>query len=97
MDIYPNPATHFVAIDSILNIEKVEVFNFSGKLLIAEKHPEIIDVRNLSEGLYVIKIYRSMGVCVEQIIKKQLIENTFLKPLNRKISQFFLEIGIRWK
>lgn len=72
VDIYPNPATHFVAIDSILNVEKVEVFDFSRTLLIEEINPEIIDVRNLSEGLYIVKIYTLIGVFEEQIIKTTL-------------------------
>lgn len=69
VDIYPNPATHFVAIDSILNVEKLEIFNFSGTLLLAENNPEIIDVRHLTEGLYFVKIYTLKGVFEEQIIK----------------------------
>ena len=73
IEIYPNPATHFVAIDSIINVEKIEIFNFIGTLMIKEKNPDIIDIRGLSEGLYLIKIYTLMGVYSEQIIKKSVV------------------------
>uniref|UniRef100_UPI00404B8278 T9SS type A sorting domain-containing protein n=1 Tax=Gelidibacter sp. TaxID=2018083 RepID=UPI00404B8278 len=71
VDIYPNPATHFVAIDSILNVEKVEIFNFSGTLLFTENNPDVIDVSKLSGGIYIVKIHTFMGVFEEQIIKNQ--------------------------
>jgi hypothetical protein len=69
IEIYPNPATHFIAIDSIINVEKVEIFNFKGTLMIEEKNPDIIDIRSLSEGLYLLKIHTLKDVYEQQIIK----------------------------
>lgn len=69
IEIYPNPATHFIAIDSIINVEKVEIFNFIGTLMIEEKNPDIIDIRSLSEGLYLLKIHTLKDVYEQQIIK----------------------------
>ncbi len=70
MTIYPNPATDFIAIDYPLDIEKVEFYNLLGQLVLLEQAPDIIDVGELSNGAYIMKIHTIKGIATKKLIKK---------------------------
>jgi Secretion system C-terminal sorting domain len=57
LKIYPNPISNFLYIDSDDNIEKVEVINLNGQIVLRENNKSQIDVSNISNGIYFIHVY----------------------------------------
>jgi len=54
---YPNPATSYIRIEGVKNIESIEIFDISGKLLKRCNHPDNeISVSDLAKGAYVVKV-----------------------------------------
>ncbi|WP_430468499.1 family 16 glycosylhydrolase [Winogradskyella ouciana] len=69
---YPNPASSYINIKSNSNIEKLELYNTSGQLVINyNQSTNRINVKGLKSGIYVLKIY-SEG---RSVSKKVLINN----------------------
>lgn len=67
--VYPNPTTDFLYIKtSKLDIEKVFIFDLSGKLLFSEKS-KTIDVRNLPSATYIISVKTSNALKSFKFIK----------------------------
>ena len=67
--VYPNPTTDFLYIKtSKLDLEKVFIFDLSGKLLFSEKS-KTIDVRNLPSATYIISIKTSATLKSFKFIK----------------------------
>lgn len=72
VQVYPNPAS------SILNVvvsadSKIELSDLNGKLLVAEQNvnanqKHTIDVSNLANGVYMIKIYNDKSVTTKKVI-----------------------------
>jgi len=62
--IFPNPAKDFIQITG-LGITKVEILDFSGKSILTSQKSKI-NISNISDGIYLLKIKTSFG----QIIKK---------------------------
>jgi hypothetical protein len=58
--VYPNPAIDHITINSKINIEKYELMNVSGKILMSEANKEMntinVDVSTLSQGLYFLRL-----------------------------------------
>lgn len=68
--VYPNPTSDFLNIKtSKLDIEKVYIFDLSGKLIMTET-AKIIDVKHLPSASYVISIKTSEGLQSFKFIKK---------------------------
>lgn len=69
INIYPNPATDFIHIKTKrLRIEKVFIFDLSGKLILEEKN-NAIKVSHLPSATYVISIQTSEGLKSFKFIK----------------------------
>ena len=67
--VYPNPTTDFLYIKtSKLDLEKVFIFDLSGKLLFSEKS-KTIDVKNLPSATYIISIKTSNALKSFKFIK----------------------------
>ncbi len=67
--VYPNPATDFLYIrTSRLDVEKVFIFDLSGKLILTEKS-KTINVSHLPSATYVISIQTSNGLRSFKFIK----------------------------
>ncbi len=66
--IFPNPAVNELTIKSFLMIDKVEIIDARGKLILSEKQ-KVIDVSSLAKGIYFAKIYTSKGNVVRRFIK----------------------------
>ena len=63
-DIYPNPSSSFINIQSntIPDKAKIEIIDLTGKLvLVGQYSGRQIDIRNLSNGLYLIRIQAANG------------------------------------
>lgn len=70
-DIYPNPATDVININTPENVLRVEIFNMQGQLVKAEIGAvNNISVKSLANGLYTLKLTTDNGVSMHKIIKK---------------------------
>lgn len=73
INIYPNPVKDYLVVESnTLNVEKVEVYSVTGKLLVSQslnKNTNNIDFSSFSSGLYLVKIASDKGTLVKRIVK----------------------------
>ncbi|MCB0749564.1 MAG: T9SS type A sorting domain-containing protein [Ignavibacteriae bacterium] len=71
--IYPNPVSDYLVIDSnMANVERVEIYTVSGKLLLSQNligNSNNVDFSSFSEGLYLVKIISSNGTFIKRIVK----------------------------
>jgi len=71
LSLYPNPVKNCLSISSKDAIQKIDIYNLTGILV---KHIEnkfkTIDVSNLSNGSYFVKVYTVQGIVTEKIIKE---------------------------
>ncbi len=69
--IYPNPTSNFIYIDNYNINDKIEIFDNKGVLVLSKK---VIDnklnINNLENGIYFIKIKKEDNVFVEKLIIK---------------------------
>ena len=69
--VYPNPATDVLNINTNENVQRVEIFNMQGQLVKAENGTvNHISVKDLSNGLYTVKLTTDNGTSMHKIIKK---------------------------
>jgi cyclophilin family peptidyl-prolyl cis-trans isomerase len=71
ISIYPNPVSdvlYFETTDTI--IEKVMVFDLSGRKVLEQNNVDTISVLNLQKGNYILKIVSDKGIQTEKIIVK---------------------------
>lgn len=69
--IYPNPATNFVKFDTEESILRVEMFNLQGQMVMSESGDvRSLDIRNLSNGIYMLKVTTPAGVAIQKIVKE---------------------------
>jgi Secretion system C-terminal sorting domain len=57
LKIYPNPMSNYLYIDSDDIIEKIELINLNGQVILRENNKSQIDVSNISNGIYFIHVY----------------------------------------
>lgn len=72
MILYPNPVADVLYLTkSTHTVEKVQVYNMSGTLIkTAGKDVESIDLSNLIQGTYLVKVYTNDGSFNQTILKK---------------------------
>ncbi|MDR1761668.1 MAG: T9SS type A sorting domain-containing protein [Bacteroidales bacterium] len=69
--VYPNPAKDELKVESgELRIERIEIVNFAGKILINIPFNNTVDVSHLSSGMYMIKMYSNDSVIVRRFVKE---------------------------
>jgi pectate lyase len=69
--LYPNPVSSELNIDSDKAIQKVEVYNLAGSLLnVQNGNNTSIDMSNLANGSYLVKVHTENSVTSKIIIKK---------------------------
>lgn len=66
--IYPNPTNHFISIESVENIETIEILSVEGQL-IQSGHERNIDISNLSPGVYVVRVSSKHASGIKRIVK----------------------------
>lgn len=59
-NVYPNPSNDFINIEGPVDIEKVELINIQGQKFI-DSNQSKIDLRNIPEGVYFLRINDSHG------------------------------------
>ncbi len=70
--VYPNPATNYIIVDGE-DIQEVEIFDMMGRRLISHntETSSMIDVSNLTNGIYLIRITDvDNNISMQKIIKK---------------------------
>ena len=70
--VYPNPATDVLYIDGTQNSE-IEILNIEGqilRLLIINNNHTILDISDLAEGLYFVKVKNETGTLVKKFVKE---------------------------
>jgi len=73
MILFPNPVSDFLTIESEIKTGSIQVYNSVGKkvLLIDAWNQTMIDVSNLSSGIYTIELLDNTSVAVRsKFIKK---------------------------
>lgn len=70
MQIYPNPTSKIITIDYQFDIFKIEFYDFLGKLAMQKQLSHNINISNLSNGIYLVKIYTERGVVTKKVVKK---------------------------
>lgn len=68
--IYPNPVSDFLTIQSSLKVEKVSVYDISGKKINVVFTNNKVDVKNLLQGSYLLIIETREGKTTKKFIKK---------------------------
>jgi hypothetical protein len=68
--IYPNPTTSYFNIISDLEIDLVELFDLTGKMVLSSKDTTKIDITDLANGVYLSKIYYKNTYTSLKIIKE---------------------------
>ncbi len=72
--IYPNPTSDFITILQEFQNSKVAIYNVSGSLISQQEmtsRNNVIDVQNLKNGMYFIKITNDRGKSISKKIIKQ--------------------------
>lgn len=69
--VYPNPTTSTFTLVGISksDLEKVEVYDYLGKLLFVEANNTNIDLSKFEKGMYLYRVYSTSGVQFGKIIK----------------------------
>lgn len=71
--IYPNPVDEILTIEHNSTIEKIEIYDFSGKNILtnfsSDNHSIILNVSSLPTGIYLLKITTGTGIVNKKIIK----------------------------
>lgn len=73
LKIFPNPANSFISISNELINNKdfnVDIFNHNGKNVIKHNFQDYIDISNLKNGLYFLKIYNTNIIYTGKFIKQ---------------------------
>ncbi len=71
LNIYPNPVSDILTVDSKLPLSKIEIYSILGQR-VKEINSDFnsISTNYLSRGIYMIKIYSEKGTTVKKLIKK---------------------------
>ncbi len=71
LSVYPNPVSNLLTIDSEIPLTKVEIYSILGKK-VKEINSDFNSIRtnNLSNGVYIFKIYSENGIATKKLIKK---------------------------
>ncbi|WP_310556117.1 family 16 glycosylhydrolase [Flavobacterium sp.] len=69
LNISPNPTNDFINISTSSFIDKVEIYNLLGNLVLSSiSNTNKIDISNLTKGIYLINIYSGIEKSVKKII-----------------------------
>ena len=70
VDIYPNPAKDQLFIETATEIEEVSVYDIYGREQLAVRSQQSINVSELSDGVYFVKVKSENNEIVKRFIKK---------------------------
>jgi len=67
--IYPNPSSDIIYIGGVEGIDKIVLYDITGKMIFTTQN-NTIDISSLSDGLYLIEIFKGNSKKVSKIVKK---------------------------
>ena len=71
LKIYPNPASNRFNIDSKNKIDRIDIYTLQGHRVLTVKNSEnIVDISNLDQGIYFVKIQSQQNVITKRVLKK---------------------------
>ena len=68
ISVYPNPATSMVSIN-VDGVLKIDVFDMNGRTLISKEYSNKIDISEIPDGVYTIKVVMPQGEAIRKIVK----------------------------
>ena len=71
LSVYPNPTSNYINIESNLELNKVSLYDSLGKMVLESLQTKLVDVSQLSSGLYFVNVYTEDG---KRAVKKIIIE-----------------------
>lgn len=66
--LYPNPTGRFLTIETLLDIEDVYLYSYLGKKFPLSLNSQKIDLGNVPNGVYLIKVRTKQGVLIRKIV-----------------------------
>jgi hypothetical protein len=67
--IYPNPADNIIFLDSKVKLDKIQLFNMTGQLLLdAKQNSRKIDISIIDSGVYIIKLWSESKSQTQKLI-----------------------------
>lgn len=70
LNVYPNPTKDYITVDTQQMIKHLELYNLGGKLIIRNNYKNEVDLSQLSDGIYLLKIILNEGTEVTKRIVK---------------------------
>jgi len=69
--IFPNPAVNLInlATPSVVEVDKINIYNTAGQQVITATDVSTIDVSRLPKGVYIIHVSTEEGIAVEKFVK----------------------------
>ncbi|MBP1644859.1 MAG: Protein of unknown function precursor containing leucine-rich repeat and a C-terminal secretion [Bacteroidetes bacterium] len=68
--VYPNPVSNALNIETMENVENVILYDVLGKEVMCTKKTNDIDVSNLNNGIYILKLITEKGIGEYKIVKE---------------------------
>jgi len=69
LQVYPNPSSDFIRIKGVDNIQKIGLYDVSGKMVLETQSTET-DIRKLPAGQYILNVHSGSDIISKKIIKK---------------------------
>ncbi len=69
-NVYPNPSKDILYIDLEDKSFKTQIYNTQGKLLSETENSNTISIKNLEQGIYLLKVITQKGIYSQEIIKE---------------------------
>ncbi|KFC21571.1 T9SS-dependent choice-of-anchor J family protein [Chryseobacterium sp. FH1] len=69
LQVYPNPSSDFIKIKGVDNIQKIRLYDVSGKIVLETQSAEA-DIRRLPAGQYILNVHSGAEIISKKIIKK---------------------------
>ena len=70
LKLYPNPTSNYLSIQGNDNPVTISIYNVLGKKVISAKNTNKIDVKELSNGIYIIRIKEGLKEVIKKFIKE---------------------------
>ena len=70
LSMYPNPTKGVLNFNFDKAIEKIEIFDISGKSVLAKSNSNKVDLGSLAKGLYIVQVYANENSDIFKVIKE---------------------------
>ncbi|WP_083478255.1 T9SS type A sorting domain-containing protein [Lacinutrix himadriensis] len=68
LSVYPNPASNVIHISATFPVEKVALYDVTGKLVLSSNDTKQIQVNALNAGMYLLKIYANQQTLTRKVV-----------------------------